>query len=208
MARRDVKRQMGVALSDDLREQLERAAEEAGHSIAEEIRVRIARTFQQEAIDPVTRELLEGIINLAEIIRADLGAEWHAYSGNHAAFVAAIAQRLRFYKPSKGTVSEKEQTTRNLLGAEEGLFTADDAPEVIGRTHERYDQRRHKDRYEHLIKAERARMARMATLAGLPEDAVEKIKKEGDVSGAPEDEDAVEEIEDVVEKIKKEGDVT
>jgi hypothetical protein len=170
--------QTAVRLPRDMHERLSRS--EAG--VSEEIRRCVQRAFAVDEIDPVTRELLEGIINLAEIIRVDLGAEWHTSSGNHAAFAAAIAQRLHFYKPPIGVVSEKEQTTRNLLGAEEGLFTEDDAPEVIGRTHERYDQRRHKDRYEHLIAAERARMARIYALHGAPEDVVEKIKKEGDVS--------------------------
>jgi hypothetical protein len=168
--------QTAVRLPRDMHERLSRS--EAG--VSEEIRRCVQRAFAVDEIDPVTRELLEGIINLAEIIRADLDAEWHTSSGNHAAFAAAIAQRLHFYKPPLGVVSEKEQTTRNLLGAEEGLFTEKDAPEIIGRTHERYDQRRHT--YEHLKAAERARMARMAKLFGAPEDVVEKIKKEGDVT--------------------------
>ena len=156
MARREVKRQMGVSLDDALRAQLELAADVADRSIAEEIRVRDARTFQEEAIDPVTRELIAGIINLAESIRVDMGAAWHASSGAHAAFSAAVAQRLRYYKPGRTPETEKEQAARNLYGADtNGLLVPDDAAEMIGKTHERFDQRTHS--YEYLRKAEEAK---------------------------------------------------
>jgi hypothetical protein len=173
MARREVKRQMGVALSDDLREQLERAADVAGHSIAEEIRVRLAHSFQQEAIDPVTRELIEGIVNLAESNRVDMGAAWHASSGAHAAFSAAVAQRLRDYKPGPTPVTEKEQFARNLYGANtDGLFVPDDAAEMIGKTHERFDQRTHS--YEYLRKAQEAKEARTLQAFGFKKEGKDK----------------------------------
>ena len=56
---------MGVALPDDLREQLQRAADAAGHSVAAEIRQRVERTFSEDAIDPVMRELIAGILTTA-----------------------------------------------------------------------------------------------------------------------------------------------
>ena len=149
----EVKRQMGVSLDDALRAQLARAADVANRSIAEEIRVRLAHTFQEEAIDPVTRELIAGIISLAESIRVDLGAPWHSFRDPHAAFAAAVAQRIAGY----GTAAHS-QAVRDLLGAR--LSGPDDPPETIGRTHERHDQRSHA--YPHLKAVQHTKMAGLA----------------------------------------------
>ena len=171
MRRGPAKKQMGVALDDELRAKLEAACAEAarakeGHSVAEEIRRRLKQSFEAEELDPVTRELLDGIINLAETIRLDLGAAWHAYPAIQEAFAAAVAQRLAGYAPPSNPGAEA--AIRDLLGA--GLSHSDDPPETIGRTHERHDQRSHS--YEHLQTAQRRRLARLAN----------HIRKDGDKS--------------------------
>src|SRR3974390_861528 len=78
-------RQLGVKLTDDLREQLEVARTKAGHSVGEEIRQRLERTFREDALDPLppgkrrdlvadpqTRELLAAIVRLADMVRVDM----------------------------------------------------------------------------------------------------------------------------------------
>jgi hypothetical protein len=160
VARGEVKRQIGVALSDDFRDRLEKAAEAAGHSIGEEIRQRLEQTFVQERIDPVTRELIEGILNIAELVAVDLGYPWHAGSGAHSALSAAIAQRIDGYKPQGG---DPRRVVSEIFG--HGI-SGEDA-EAAGRTHERHDRRSHT--YQHLqaaqdaqAKAARSRLARAA----------------------------------------------
>jgi hypothetical protein len=156
MGRGPSKKQMGVGLPAELRERLEAASAGAGHSLAEEIRQRLERTFKEDTLDPVTRELITGIINLAETIRLDLGAAWYAYPAIHEAFAAAIAQRLAGYVPP--STPGAEAAVRDLLGA--GLSHPQDSPETIGRTHERHDQRSHS--YEQLQAVHRRKLAPLA----------------------------------------------
>src|SRR3974390_3574766 len=92
-------RQLGVKLTDDLREQLEVARTKAGHSVGEEIRQRLERTFREDALDPLppgkrrdlvadpqTRELLAAIVRIAEWVRLDLRGNWHSDKDAPAAF--------------------------------------------------------------------------------------------------------------------------
>ncbi len=124
--------------------------------VSEEMRRRIERTFVEDALDPVTRELIAGIINLDQSIRVDLGAPWHGFQGPHAAFAAAVAQRIANYKPPAKPGAE--QAVRDLLGA--GLSGPDDLPETVGRTHERHDRRSHQ--YPHLQKVQHSKAAGLA----------------------------------------------
>jgi hypothetical protein len=125
-------RQLPVALSEDLRAQLESLSAEAGHSIAEEIRRRIERTIKEDA-DPVTRELWDGLVNIAAKLREDYNAEWHASSKAREAFSAAMVQRLEAY----AYLAEERQ------GADERLFTPSGPPKKIGRVREVEDRQRH-----------------------------------------------------------------
>jgi hypothetical protein len=92
-------RQLPVALPADLRDQLEAAAGVAGHSVAEEIRRRIARTIGADAYDEPTRELADDIMRMAAEVELETGAAWHSHAGSHAAFRQAILSRLSRLKP-------------------------------------------------------------------------------------------------------------
>ena len=165
----EVKRQMGVALPDDLREQLQLAADAAGHSVAAEIRKRVERTFNEDAIDPVMRELIGGILTTALSIELDLVGSWHAHPAVHRAFAAAVAQRLADYKPAGERV--EHTTLEGHFAGNLGLSSADDSPETIGRTHERHDRRSHS--YPYLEAAQQAASRRHLRV---------HIKKKGDKS--------------------------
>jgi hypothetical protein len=186
------RRQLGVALDHELRERLETLAEQGERSIADEIRQRIERTLEQDALaplvaaaqksgrtiadeiksrlertvaedsDPVTRELVVGILNLVEAIRADLGV-WHEQTPAHHAFAAAVAQLLADYRP-----------LTPLTGAVADLFGRPEELEATGRTLGRHDQRSHN--YEHL-KARQQQRARARAAAG-----ARRAKKEGEQS--------------------------
>src|SRR5215470_8246995 len=69
-------KQIGVALSEAVRDALETAASNAGHSIAEEIRQRIERTFVEDAVAPETRKLTTAINLLADLIEAQTKHKW------------------------------------------------------------------------------------------------------------------------------------
>jgi hypothetical protein len=88
---RDIsKRQMGVALGDEMREQLEKAAQASDVSVAEEIRRRLTRTFAEDAkaatVDAATRDLQDKITDLAEEVQLETNAPWHANLVSFAAF--------------------------------------------------------------------------------------------------------------------------
>jgi hypothetical protein len=151
---------MGVALDDALRAKLEASAAAKGHSLAAEIRQRLERDYKQEAIDPVTRELIAGILNLAELIRADANAPWHSGRWAHQAFAAAVAQRLTGYQPPD--LAPEGSAFTDLFGA----------PETVGHAHERADQRTNP--YQHLKAAQEQRQRKLVAAAA------RHLKKKGD----------------------------
>jgi hypothetical protein len=90
------KKTMGVALPDDLRKQLEQAAQAAGWSIAEEIRWRVKRTFEEDALDPETRGLLAAIKRLADLVQIQTGHSWYRNLG-----ALVVLQHAIFYRLSR-----------------------------------------------------------------------------------------------------------
>jgi hypothetical protein len=111
--------------------------------LSDEIRERLERTFKYDAVDPVTRELLEGLINIAALLRVDFRAEWHSWPGAYRAFAAAVAQRLSAYAPGPGMLVDPESAIQ------------EDELEIIGRMRERDDLRAHA--YRHLTAALKAK---------------------------------------------------
>lgn len=147
-------RQINVGFPENVREQLERAATDAGHSIAEEIRTRVARTFAEERTNPRTREFLGLIIKLDESLESDLGSAWQSDVGVHQAFAAGVAQLLADYAPEQHGAAATV-----LLGS--GVYGEDAA--AAGRTHARLIQRGHS--YPHLEAAKQARGTRVRAAA-------------------------------------------
>jgi hypothetical protein len=123
--------------------------------VSEEIRRRVERTFVEDALDPVTRELLAGIVDLAAGVQADLGTPWHAYGEVLDVFAAAVARHIADYKPlPQGGV---EGLFRDMGFGEPAASQLKEAPDVLGATIARANQRMHS--YEHLrrLQAERSR---------------------------------------------------
>ncbi len=131
-----------VVLSAEVRDKLKQS--EGG--LSEEIRERIERTLKYDELDPVTRELVEGLINIAALLRIDFGAEWHAWPTAHKAFAAAAAQRLAGYTPPHGVMPD----------AASEIFAEND-PETVGRMRESDDQRTRV--YQHLAAAQKRKTA-------------------------------------------------
>jgi hypothetical protein len=120
------------AIADRLR------ASERG--LSDEIRERLERSLKYDEVDPVTRELIEGLINIAALLSVDFRAEWHAWPGAYEAFAAAVAQRLSAYAPPPGMMVDPDSEIR------------EDETETIGRMRERDDRRTHD--YPHLKAAQ------------------------------------------------------
>jgi len=116
MARR---RQIGVALDEPTREQLEKAAKENDRSIADEIRQRLDRTLYEDyTFDKPTLILAEDVRRLAQEVAAQAGSL--TLPRVHEALAEAIKTWLELIKPHiGGAVSD-------LLGPSD--------PATLGRT--------------------------------------------------------------------------
>lgn len=90
-------KQLKISLEDGVRESLEAAAKAGGHSLGEEIRQRLDRTFQEA--DPQTRELLDAIDSLTTLVRLQTGRDWHEHAGANRVLRRAILARLTRLKP-------------------------------------------------------------------------------------------------------------
>jgi hypothetical protein len=108
----------------------------SNRGLSDEIRERLERTFKYDEIDPVTRELIEGLTNIAALLSVDFKGEWHAWPGAYEAFKSAVVQRLSAYAPGPGMVVDPECEIN------------EDETEMTGRTRERDDRRAHD--YPHL----------------------------------------------------------
>jgi hypothetical protein len=133
-----------VVLPRDVLEQLRRSE----RGVSEEIRRRIALTFEQDSIDPVTRELRDGLVDIAKLLRQDYAVEWYTWPPAYQAFAAAMAKRIAEYAPPPGILASAG-ATKDMLREE--------SPETIGRMRERDDRRAHA--YKHLAEAQKRRSA-------------------------------------------------
>ncbi len=124
--------QTGVRLDAGMIERLRQGE----RGVSEEIRNRLERTFAEDALDPVLRELREGITNIAARLCQDFGAEWHSSPKAHEAFTAAVLQRLSRYRPS-ASVQEAVKDADYLA-----------EPRIIGKLRESDDLHQHM--YEHI----------------------------------------------------------
>jgi hypothetical protein len=125
--------------------------------VSEEIRTRLLRTFAEDDLDAVTRELCVGLINLAAKLKADFGIEWHARPRAHQAFAAGVAQWIADYAPPP---REGPPAASDLF-----YFGPDDEPETVGRMRTRDVQREHnfphlKSSKERRAEGQRALLAR------------------------------------------------
>jgi hypothetical protein len=92
-------RQLAIALPPDIRDRLQAAADTAGHSLAEEIRRRLALTFAADAIDPVTRELAADIMHIADDVTRLSEVPWHSNPKAQQALAVAIQTWLEDHPP-------------------------------------------------------------------------------------------------------------
>jgi hypothetical protein len=87
-------KQLAVALPEDIRARVEAAAGQSGHSLAEEIRQRLERTVEDDAIDPETRKLMEAVELLAQLVKIQTGHSWFDHPAATSVMKHAIDARL------------------------------------------------------------------------------------------------------------------
>jgi hypothetical protein len=153
-------RQLAVALPEEARSHLETAAKASGRSIAEEIRRRLALTFEQDALDPVTREMLEGLERIAASLRQVFGAEWYADSRVHEGFMNAVAQRLDRYAPPPTDIL-RGSAASELLGESE--LAASETVKAIARLREKDDLIQRFNNYPQLAAIESSKAQRVVS---------------------------------------------
>jgi len=112
--------QTAVRLPREMHEKLKQSPV----GVSEEIRQRLERSLNDDAIDPETRELAAAVINLAEKIRPLAGSAWHQHRHVRAALTEAISTWMQGIQPD--TIAD---ATHDLLG----FWKADD-PQTVGRT--------------------------------------------------------------------------
>jgi hypothetical protein len=122
-------RQLAIALRPEIRNWVEGAASAAGHSLAEEIRQRLERTFAEDGVDKPTRELVEAVKWIAEEVNRQSEVEsWSVVPRAHEALAAALQTWMNLITPpSRGAVSDD-------------LFGPGDPP-TLGRSIARHYQR-------------------------------------------------------------------
>ena len=143
--------QTGVRLEPDTLRRLR-----SGRGLSDEIRERLERTFKLDE-DPVTREVVEGLMNIAKLVALDFGAPWYADPKAHEAFVAAINVRLAAYAPSERTVAPAPPAHTAVVLGEVSGTVPDEFPKTIGRLREHDDRRQHA--YSHLVEIVKRNLA-------------------------------------------------
>jgi hypothetical protein len=122
------RKQLGVALSKALRAELEHSALKHGHSLAEEIRQRLEKTYDHETADRPTRDLMDAVLNLAMLVRLQTGHDWHGHPAASRVLRYAIMARLaRLRHAADDDVFRKEELPGIRLVAPES-----DDPETMG----------------------------------------------------------------------------
>jgi hypothetical protein len=120
-------RQLAVALPPNLRSRLEAASAAADHSLAEEIRIRLVRSFDQEVEDKPTRDLAAAVTWLADEVSRQSDLPWYSNPNAQKALAAAIQEQLEITAPP-------------YQGAASDLFGPGDPP-TLGRSIARSYQR-------------------------------------------------------------------
>jgi|SRR5271165_256567 len=115
-----VRRQLGVALDDELRERLAAAAEAKGHSIAEEVRQRVQQTFDAEAFDRPTRDLMRAIGGFAVLVRLQTNHTWHSHpAANRVMRYAITARHARLQPKGEAVFAPNELPASRLVASDD-----------------------------------------------------------------------------------------
>jgi hypothetical protein len=131
---------MGARIDGDQYARLRKIADKSGRSVTDEIRERLAASFERDrerTHDPRLVELQEHVAALAQSVELDLGVDrdvraaaderltltrWHNDPVCFAAFAAGVRLLVESYRPAGEAVPRS------------GVISSGDDPETIGRT--------------------------------------------------------------------------
>jgi hypothetical protein len=69
--------------------------------LSDEIRDRLQRTFREDELDPVVREVRDLVVELSKLAEFDYGRPWHRSARGHQEFMIALAAVLALYEPMR-----------------------------------------------------------------------------------------------------------
>jgi hypothetical protein len=92
-------RQLSISLEEFVRARIEECATKNGRSLGDEVRARLWRTLQQDALGPMTRELMDDVGQLARGVGQASGVQWHKHPKAHEALTEAVVTWLAGLKP-------------------------------------------------------------------------------------------------------------
>jgi hypothetical protein len=98
--------QLKISLPDWIRAALDKASAKSGRSLAEEIRDRLAWSFDYEGLDKPSRDLLQAVKELGLLHYVDTGHEWSATLNGRQALGLAIQGFLESGAPKQGGAAE------------------------------------------------------------------------------------------------------
>jgi hypothetical protein len=88
-----------IGLPPELRNRLDVASAASDKTLAVEIRDRLERSFREDEIDPVSRELRQFVADTAAAIVQNFGVSWYSQPKAHAVFAMALAEQIAGYEP-------------------------------------------------------------------------------------------------------------
>jgi hypothetical protein len=116
-------KQLKVSLPDEIRDQLERTAEAEGTSLGEVVRRRLELGFKAEEADQPTRDLMDTVKALANMIERDTGRPWYLHRAASGVLLRALVARFARWVPQEGEAQFKPEELptagRLLMGATE-----------------------------------------------------------------------------------------
>ena len=111
-------RSLKISLPDVTRAELDAASAQSGNSLADEIRIRLARSFERDALDKPTRDLQTAVDRLTSLIRLQFGHAWHSSATAHAAFTFGIMGAIGRHKPADDA-APKSNPPLQLIASDE-----------------------------------------------------------------------------------------
>ena len=90
--------QLKITLEDDQRSQLDRATEQSGKSLSEEIRDRLSLSFLLEMRGRDTADLLIALLRIADVVEDEIGFDWSESERARATFVSAVVDQIMSYE--------------------------------------------------------------------------------------------------------------
>lgn len=128
-------KQLPVSLTPHLRRELEAAAKRSGHSLGEEVRQRLFKSFAAETVDPLTRQLADDVIGFALDTKQETGRDWHGHPAANRVIRHAITARLARLKPAGDAAFAADELPANRI------LTSSTDPETIGQMIEAFNFR-------------------------------------------------------------------